>query len=209
MVTCVFCGKCYQVINNHKPFCKMNPNRSDKRSGVNSPRHGKKGGNQHTKAAELGVKVVVSSEVREKLSKAGKNIVWTKERRNRHSQAMIEAVKRNPDSYSASNVSGRVKIYEFDGMKFKGQWELKVAKCLKASGIKYTNIVKPIEYTWQDSTHLYFPDFYLEDYDLYIEVKGFERGRDLCKWKVLDNLVILKEDDISKLDHIPIIELLI
>ena len=44
---------------------------------------------------------------------------------------------------------------------------------------------------------MYFPDFYLEDLNLYIEVKGYERERDLTKWKVVNNLLVIKKSDIS------------
>lgn len=113
---------------------------------------------------------------------------------------MLAAVKRNPESYAASNVSGRTQIYDFDGLRFKGTWELKVAITLKSAGISYTNILDPIEYQWQNKPHLYFPDFYLIDYDLYIEVKGYERERDLAKWHGVKNLVVLKKPEIMNLD---------
>ena len=207
MKTCGFCGIEYKYLGNHSRYCKLNPNRLDK-SGKNNPMYGKMGGNQFTKATREGRVIQVSDETKEKISKANKEYIWSEERKARHSKLMLDVVKRNPDSYSSSNVSGRVKTYEFDGMKFKGKWELKVAKCLKSSGIKYTNIIEPIEYIWNNSTHLYFPDFYLEDYDLYLEVKGYERDRDLCKWNVLNNLLILKAKEISELGNIPISELL-
>ncbi|UNI74826.1 hypothetical protein ABNavy97_150 [Acinetobacter phage AB-Navy97] len=208
METCSFCGNDFKLVKQHSKFCKMNPNRLS-RSGSNNPRYGKTGGNQYTKAASEGRVFKLSNESRKKISEANKRRIWTDAQRKKHSNSMLEAVKRNPDSYSASNVSGRVKTYTFDGMKFKGKWELKVAKCLKASNIKYTNVIAPIEYKWDGKTHLYFPDFYLEDYDLYIEVKGYERDRDRCKWNAVKNLIVFKAEEIASLDTTPIEELLI
>lgn len=198
---CQYCSKECKNTNSlkqHEIRCKQNPTRIDM-SGPNNPRFGCKGVNQHTKAKEAGQKIVVSEQTRDKLRKANTGYVWSKERKEAHSKRMLQAVLDNPDSYSASNVSGRVKTYEFDGLKFKGTWELKVAKFLKEHSIKYTNEIKPIPYDWEDSKHLYFPDFYLPDYDLYIEVKGYKRDRDLCKWKALDNLIILEKDEIDDL----------
>jgi hypothetical protein len=33
--------------------------------------------------------------------------------------------------------------------------------------------------------------------DYFIEVKGYERDRDKCKWSALNNLIIIKEADIK------------
>ena len=207
MKICGFCGDKYKLVKQHEKFCKLNPDRLS-RSGINNPHYGKTGENQYTKALSEGRVIKISDETRKKMSDASKCRFWSDERRTKHSKIMLEAVKRNPDSYSASNVSGRVKTYIFDGMKFKGAWELKVAKCLKAAGIKYTNIINPIEYMWEGALHLYFPDFYLEDYGIYIEVKGYVRDRDLCKWGAVNNLLIFGYDEINILDTISIEKLL-
>lgn len=201
IMLCQYCSKECKNLNSlkqHEKRCKSNPNRLDM-SGPNNPRYGLKGSNQFTKAKELGKEIKVSDKTREKLRKANTGYAWSNERKEAHSKRMRQAVLDNPDSYSASNVSGRVKTYEFDGFKFKGTWELKVAKFLKEHNIKYTNKIKPIPYEWEGSEHLYFPDFYLPTYDFYIEVKGYKRDRDLCKWKALENLVVLEKDEISDL----------
>jgi len=138
----------------------------------------------------------------EKIKKNSKEFnknYWTEEKRNEHSLLMSKIVKENPDSYSINNVSGRVKIVEYDGKKLKGKWELLVAKTLDKFNIKWTNDIKPIPYFWDKCWHLYFPDFYLTDYDKYIEVKGYERMRDLKKWENVKNLIILKEKEIELL----------
>ena len=54
-----------------------------------------------------------------------------------------------------------------------------------------------VQYFWNNSWHLYFPDFYLEDYNMYIEIKGYETERDQYKWKVIDNLIIFKKEEIK------------
>lgn len=32
---------------------------------------------------------------------------------------------------------------------------------------------------------------------LYLEIKGYERERDQCKWKVIENLIVIKSDKIK------------
>ena len=34
---------------------------------------------------------------------------------------------------------------------------------------------------------------------MYIEVKGYERERDRCKWAAVDNLIVIKANDIKKI----------
>ena len=52
-------------------------------------------------------------------------------------------------------------------------------------------------YNWNNSIHKYFPDFYLCDYNIYIEVKGYERERDIAKYNSINNLIIIKKKEIN------------
>lgn len=98
------------------------------------------------------------------------------------------------------NVLGRVKNYKYNGKILKGKWELKIAQLLDENNIIWTNVIKPTPYLWNDDWHLYFPDFYLNEKDVYIEVKGYQRERDLLKWEYFDKkLIIIKKNDIKLL----------
>lgn len=130
-------------------------------------------------------------------SKENNKKYWTQERKNEHSLLMSKIAKEKPDSYSINNVSGRVKTYDYNGFKLKGNWELIVAKLLDENNIKWTNKIEPFSYFWNNRCHLYFPDFYLIDFDIYIEVKGYERERDRIKWKSVKKLIILKKKEIN------------
>ena len=55
------------------------------------------------------------------------------------------------------------------------------------------------KYIYKNREHLYFPDFYLPKYNVFIEVKGYQRESDEYKWKVLNNLIVIKQDDINKI----------
>jgi hypothetical protein len=132
--------------------------------------------------------------------------IWTKEKRKKHSIKMRKVVNQNPDSYSRNNVCGRVKsikIVDSFGNETKclGRWELLVAEYLNAHGIKWTNRIDEIfEYQWNDSTHRYFPDFKTDQG--YIEVKGYERERDRCKWAQFPYpLVVIKIDGIKSIKN--------
>lgn len=203
------CSYCKRTINNvgslkaHEKYCKLNPNREEKPSNfilynkkIKSGELTKQYTNQHVKAKELGYKLPISESTRLKISNANKNRLWTTEQKLKHSTTMRNAVKNNPDSYSKNNVVGRVRNIEYRGIKLKGSWELIFAKWLDQNNIEWKHEAKGFEYQWK-GTRLYFPDFYLPNFDLYIEVKGYETERDRCKWKVVGNLTVIKKKDID------------
>ena len=200
-MNCRYCNESKNIygLKNHELYCKMNPDRRSK-TGENNPRFGKIGSNQHIKARDEGKTILVSNETRKKLSDSMKGRKMSDEQRIKLSCSMKKAVLNNPDSYSASNVSGRTKSIEYKGFKLKGKWELDMAKWLDANMIEWTNIIKvPFEYFWEESVHYYFPDFYLGKFNMYIEVKGYERDRDKEKWKSVENLIIIKKDEIARI----------
>lgn len=141
-------------------------------------------------------------------SRLAQKRIWTEEKRKIHSEKMCQVVNKRPESYSTKNVCGRVKgIYIVDsyGNKTKclGKWEFLVVEYLNKSGIKWTNkIDENFQYFWNGSYHRYFPDFYLVDYDVYVEVKGYERDRDRSKWKNFNKkLIVIKKPQIEKIKN--------
>lgn len=207
--------KTRQALNSHVGF----HNKPDRKSPFieynEKVRNGqviKKFSNQYMKCRELGLPdPIMSEETRKKIGDGGKNWkpeYWKNpENRIKQSESMKKAVLKNPDSYSTKNVSGRVKSFDFkdsfgNDIKIKGKWELKVAEFLNEKKVKWINKVEPSPYFWNDSWHLYFPDFYLVDYDIYLEVKGFERERDRKKWNDFrGNLIVLRRKEIEDLEN--------
>jgi len=132
--------------------------------------------------------------------------IWNDEMRKIHSNKMKQVVAENPESYSTKNVCGRVKrISTIDSFGNKtsclGKWELLVISFLNRNKIKWTNkIEKEFYYTWNGGIHRYFPDFYLSDFNFYIEVKGYERDRDRCKWQSFkEKLILIKKKEIQQI----------
>lgn len=207
MQKCKFCEKeCKNdnSLRNHQRLCRDNPERviPPKTQKWRDAMKSKKASNQHIKAKETGVPYIISEDTRQKMSEANRirrgPEFWTNERKRKHSRIMHEVVKKNPESYGSSNVCGRVKIEQYKGEKFHGKWEVMVAKWLDKHNIKWIrSSIKPIPYQWGKKYHLYFPDFYLPELDLYIEVKGNEVERDRCKWDAVPNLVVIKLKEIK------------
>jgi hypothetical protein len=210
MLDCRYCNKQCKNPNslrNHERLCKSNPNRQDLANNfieynkkIKSGEIKKTYTNQYVKAKELGLDPPkISEETRLKMSLSSKGRKWSKEKRESHSKIMKRVVELNSDSYTTKNVVGRVKNINYNGVILKGSWELEVAKWLDKNNIKWTNKITPFKYFWNGSDHLYYPDFYLLDKNIYIEVKGYERERDRAKWKVVDNLIVIKQKEIEEI----------
>lgn len=205
---CKYCGKVCKNKNSlvqHEVRCKENPNRITVKSNFieynKSVKNGeRKASNQFIKAKELGLpKPEVTKETRQKLSKIwkGKNLPdWIKEK---ISTGMQIAVRKYPSSYSSSNVNGRVKKVTYKDTILDSQWEKDFAKWLDEKRIIWKRPNKGFEYSYDGKQHIYYPDFYLPQFDIYIEVKGYKRERDEYKWKSLSNLIVLLSDDIKQI----------
>jgi len=210
MINCKYCdriGKNSNSNTQHQIRCNKNPDKIEIK-GLDVIQQMKESGllkhsNQYIKAKDLGLPTpTISDETRAKHSKASKGFKWSKEAKLNLSKKMKEIVRDNPDSYSKNNVCGRVKLIEYKGAKLHGNWELLVAKYFDENNIIWDrNDVKTFSYMWNNKEHTYFPDFYLPEYDKYVEVKGYKRDRDIAKWEVVDNLIIIQLSEIKKIKN--------
>lgn len=205
MYKCKYCGKECKNKNSlvqHEIRCKENKDRIDLSYITKGHSKGHKGTNQFIKAKELNLDIpVVSDETRRKISLTSKNRTHTDETKNKISKSIRKAILEHPESYCSSNVNGRVKHCFYKSIKLDSSWELIVAKYLDSLNIKWIRNKNSFNYEWDNKIHKYFPDFYLVDYDYYIEVKGYERKRDLSKYNSLKNLIIIKNNEINKIKN--------
>jgi len=205
---CSYCSKFCKNSNSliqHQIRCKLNPNKLkihssfiDYNTKIKRGELIKVNTNQYTKAALNGTVIIVSEETRQKLSKLQTGRRKTEEQKNKLSIIMKETVKKYPDSYSAAQINGRVKKIRYKDILLDGGWELIVAKWFDSNQIKWERNIIGFTYEW-NGQRTYFPDFYLPDLNVYIEVKGYTRDRDLYKWKAVPNLIIIKKLDIEKI----------
>ena len=83
----------------------------------------------------------------------------------------------------------------------QGSWEMKFVEFLDSKKIYWTRNKIGFKYIFEFKERIYFPDFYLKDYDQYIEVKGYETEKDREKWKQFPfDLITVKEKEIHNLD---------
>jgi len=76
---------------------------------------------------------------------------------------------------SLHNPGGRSKWFEVDGIKVQGTYEKQFAESLVSQQIKWERPHKHqlMKYKMANKARSYAPDFYLNDYDLFVEIKGY------------------------------------
>lgn len=180
---CIYCNKSFietrkryqsSALKNHQARCTENPNRVL----------------QTSKTPE---------ETHKKIGRRTKEYFSNPDNRKKHSVIMSQAVLANPESYSDKNVVGRSKHFTVDGVRYNSTWEYEVSKYLNDKNIKWQRSkIKPIPYLWKNTWHLYFPDFFLPEHNIYLEVKGYETDRDREKWKQADKpILVVKQKEID------------
>ena len=208
---CEYCGKQCKNLNSkrqHEIRCKLNPNKIDTsyvsdfwkqyNEDLKCGKIIKQYTNQYTKAEKLGLdKPKLSEETRRVIGEKTMKIKWPEDKKKQHSDIMKKVARENPNSYSSSNVNGRVKKVNYNGIILDSSWELIVAEFFDKNDIIWERPNVGIEYEWNNDIHIYYPDFYLPEFDLYIEVKGYKRERDQYKWNSISNLLVIGKDEIE------------
>jgi hypothetical protein len=167
---------------NHTRWCDSNPKRGSYNKDLSKARAARKNfNNQFTYGA------TVSDETKEKqrLASTGK----------KHSEETKEKMRKS--ALSSNHRRLKKGTVEYNGVLLDSSWEIALAKRLDDLGISWIR-PEPIKWTdKEDIAHNYFPDFYLPEYDLYLDPKN-EYARNVQKEK-LDilltehkNIVIIK-----------------
>jgi len=159
MSICKHCKKEFEKkeIANHSRWCDLNPKRSQYNKDLTKARAAKKNfKNQYSYGA------VCSEETKEKQRLASTGRTHTEETK----QLLREKALASPHRRLKKGT------VEYKGILLDSSWELELAKRLDELEIKW---VRPDPIPWVDEegvTHNYFPDFYLEDYDLFLDPKN-------------------------------------
>lgn len=73
--------------------------------------------------------------------------------------------------------------WEQKAFVLQGPYEKTFAEFLDSKKITWEKNQKQFPYVYEDETKKYKPDFYLKDYDVYVETKGYETDKDHAKWR--------------------------
>lgn len=135
------------------------------------------------------------------------NRFHTEENKQKISKSMRKAVLEGRQKTTAP-YGDKCKLYETInslGVKeiLQGGWEKKVADFLNLNNIAWKRSKKSFTYIFESKEREYFPDFYLLDYDVYIEVKGMKTKKDEAKWSQFPKkLIIIDKTNIDDLDFL-------
>lgn len=90
----------------------------------------------------------------------------------------------------ANNSSNGFRLIEHDGQVFNSLWEIEFYEKCKERGVEVERNQRQYGFTYRlgDSTHTFYPDFYLPSLDVFVEIKGDHLLDDICKIK-LDSLL--------------------
>ena len=106
--------------------------------------------------------------------------------------------------------AGRCKKYKYISpiageVYLDGTWELAVAGWLDANGYDWKRNTKRFPYkNLKGTISHYTPDFWVKEFDGYLEVKGYETALDRCKWsQFTESLTVWKKKDLQEIGRLP------
>jgi len=188
MSVCKHCGSEFQLkdhpkgwMANHSRWCLMNPNRAEYRNALEKARASKINfRNQYHFGA------VMSEETRLKIgaSSTGRT----------HSEATRQQLRQK----ALASAHRRLKkgMVPYRGMMFDSSWEVALAKRLDRLDVEW---FRPPPLPWVDEqgvAHHYFPDFYLPEFDVYLDPKNpqalrVQKAKVACLLTQYPNIMIL------------------
>lgn len=177
---------------NHSRWCVLNPKRTDYvnalenyRKNIINPR------NQYTKARDEGRQLPKGAHTGKPGTFLGK----------KHSEETKLLMKEKALASSHRRlVRSIIEYTKLDGtiVKLDSSWEVALAQRLDSLDI---NWIRPEPIKWVDTfgvTHNYFPDFYLTEYDIYLDPKNpqavkVQKYKLDCLTNQINNLLILTD----------------
>ena len=119
-----------------------------------------------------------------------------------------ESKRKISEAMSINNKGGRSKWYEVAGQKVQGTWERNIAIKFEELHINWKKLKTNrdiLKYVMDEKERCYTPDFYLQDYNVYLEVKGYWWGSDKEKMNIVcethkdKRIVIIEKEQYEKI----------
>lgn len=206
MLKCKFCNRDCKNANslrNHQRLCPINPNKQ-----ISSLVKYKKDNPLPWNTGLKGdARCVISESTREKLKGSSGKALTSEKELLRVSKIRSKIITRYAEGWEPT--CGRCKKYDYYSpiaghIKVDGTWELKAAEYLDSIGVIWNRNRTRFNYTnpiGRIST--YQPDFYVETWGCYLEVKGYETDLDRCKWSQFPSpLLIWRKKEILNLGNV-------
>lgn len=212
-MNCQFCEKTCKHNNSkaqHELRCSLNPNRRndlvEKFKLIQPNNTGKspwnKGLNKASDERLNSLSKKLSISMKGNLKCTGKALTLEKENlriskirdkiNQRYSEGWEVKCGRAPKLDYESLIAGKIKI--------DGSWELAVAKYLDLLKVRWIRNKQRFVYYVNNKSSTYCPDFYVFDWNCFIEVKGYQTKLDEIKWNQFPHqLEIWKKEKLKNL----------
>lgn len=204
-MNCNFCQKeCKNEnsLRNHQRFCKLNPNRQEHPRGYKGKVGWSKGLTKDSDPRIAKMAEAVNRRISESPETVRKN--WN---HSEDTKSRLSNIKKELYISGWSGQCGRAKKYKYCSpiageVLLDGTWELLVARYLDHLQVKWERNIKRFSYQHSNGGQsTYCPDFYVNDWDSFIEVKGYETELDLIKWSQFDKkLLVWRKDKITQIE---------
>lgn len=189
MSNCRFCSKEFEKnkIAGHARWCDLNPKKEENLKKLEKARNSIPSENRNngfSKAKKEGRKIDSPLKGKPNTAWIGKN----------HSEKTKNILREK--ALSSDHRRLKKNCIEYNGILLDSTWELELAKRLDFLGIKW---IRPEPIKWKDvegRSHNYFPDFYLIEYDVYLDPKNkhainVQKSKLEILMKTYDNIVII------------------
>lgn len=130
------------------------------------------------------LKGIPKSEITKQRMKNFSNSERGKEIRSNNLTTVLNTLWKNEDYIKDKREKGRKQMlknlenehyghkrYKYNNISYRSTWEVAVAKILDELNIKYEYEKHRFEYYKDNVKHIYIPDFYLCDFEIFLEVK--------------------------------------
>jgi hypothetical protein len=198
MLLCQYCNrecKNKNSLQNHERLCKKNPNRQES----SFKKYKEKNPNPWNKGKKLHYDVGTKGKIGTFTGKT--HSVETKRKMSESRNALYA------NGWECK--AGRCPKYDYDSpiagkIKVDGSWELAFCKFADKHKLNWSRNKKRFPYIKPDGkSSTYQPDFYVEEWNCYVEIKGYETDLDKAKWSQFpEPLRILRKEQIGKLDEL-------
>ena len=206
VVECHFCGKvCASPSGRgvHETYCKSNPNRKIPSSHLTDSIKGKPAWNRGLNKYNNESMRKISEKCKLNIAMNGSigtfgltgssNIMNNPEVKQKHMDSMKKFYSTTPPKSCGRGHHGY-----YCGIWFDSTWELAYYLYCKLHNVAIVRNTTPFKYQLNGEIHSYYPDFYLLDDDIYVEIKGYEDDKAKEKFHQFNgNLLIYRAEEMS------------
>ena len=190
------CGKAFdkhQSLNAHFSYCRIHKNGNPLTRGLPGYCGWNKGLTKETSEIMLSV----SKKVSEK--QTGRNLPdsWRKH--------LSDSLKGKTGGVRDGSNKWRGVHIEMNGtiVWLDSSYELRFVNLLNSFEISWVKNRRKFPYEYGNSKFMYIPDFYLPEMNIWIEIKGWLKDKDLAKWKYFPySLKVIKLKELEVLEKI-------